>query len=85
MRLFGIEPIEIDGEEVEPIFGLGWDGKLVEALEMSVWDPKNCKWDTRSPGYTLAYFGDSKPISAREAAEIISRSIGTKHKISSLF
>ncbi len=85
MRLFGIEPIKVDGEEVKPIFGLGWDGKLIEAFEMSVWDPERCDWDTRSPGYTLAYFADSKPISSREAAEIISRSIASKFKISSLF
>lgn len=71
--------------DFEPIFGIAPDGKLVEAVNMDVWDNEAGSWDTLAArklesrrGYTLGYFASAKPISPEEAEAFMLRSKATK-------
>jgi len=55
--------VEIDGQFIEPSFGLTDTGKLIDITSLTLWDPKTGAWRSPPDGITLAFFMDARPIS----------------------
>jgi len=61
-----ISDFKIDGKKVDPMFGIAFDGRLVEVLTGSIWDTKERVWTEPPSGTPGWYHLDSMPLSQEE-------------------